>query len=472
MKRTLGKKYLNTGFVIGLLILILVNVLIYLNISFHFEDEKVINKSLRIIQASEELYSNIIEAETNRRGYLITSNDEFLKSYYPSMNSIDSSFTILNSLLTSYSEKRNIDSLQMLIFNRKDLLEESLELQEKRSRDMKSQIEFTEKGKETLDRIKELIRKIQQEETGILNNRLLEASKSSAYTLTSLVAGNIRLETERVLEESRNWLATTLESIGDAVIVTSKIGEILFMNRVAEKLTGWKSADSSGLLLDHIFRIYNEDTGEKIADPVQKVLQAGEIAKTESHTVLFTKEGGKIPIDESAAPIINEKGEIIGVVLVFRNISDRRLAEKELLNSKKFIQRIADSTPSIIYIYDLTGPKITYTNYKIESILGYSPDDVMKRGQKFFEDYIHPDDLRKLMSTYPKYSGAKDEEILNSEYRIRNSAGQWRWFRSHDVVFARDEKNRVTEILGSAFDITDRKLLEEELKKYSGHLEE
>ncbi len=491
MKRTLGKKYLNTGFVIGLLILILVNVLIYLNISFHFEDEKVINKSLRIIQASEELYSNIIEAETNRRGYLITSNDEFLKSYYPSMNSIDSSFTILNSLLTSYSEKRNIDSLQMLIFNRKDLLEESLELQEKRSRDMKSQIEFTEKGKETLDRIKELIRKIQQEETGILNNRLLEASKSSAYTLTSLVAGNIiafslmiiaivllnrnvnrRLETERVLEESRNWLATTLESIGDAVIVTSKIGEILFMNRVAEKLTGWKSADSSGLLLDHIFRIYNEDTGEKIADPVQKVLQAGEIAKTESHTVLFTKEGGKIPIDESAAPIINEKGEIIGVVLVFRNISDRRLAEKELLNSKKFIQRIADSTPSIIYIYDLTGPKITYTNYKIESILGYSPDDVMKKGQKFFEDYIHPDDLRKLMSTYQRYSGAKDEEILNSEYRIRNSAGQWRWFRSHDVVFARDEKNRVTEILGSAFDITDRKLLEEELKKYSGHLEE
>ena len=491
MKRTLGKKYLNTGFVIGLLILILVNVLIYLNISFHFEDEKVINKSLRIIQASEELYSNIIEAETNRRGYLITSNDEFLKSYYPSMNSIDSSFTILNSLLTSYSEKRNIDSLQMLIFNRKDLLEESLELQEKRSRDMKSQIEFTEKGKETLDRIKELIRKIQQEETGILNNRLLEASKSSAYTLTSLVAGNIiafslmiiaivllnrnvnrRLETERVLEESRNWLATTLESIGDAVIVTSKIGEILFMNRVAEKLTGWKSADSSGLLLDHIFRIYNEDTGEKIADPVQKVLQAGEIAKTESHTVLFTKEGGKIPIDESAAPIINEKGEIIGVVLVFRNISDRRLAEKELLNSKKFIQRIADSTPSIIYIYDLTGPKITYTNYKIESILGYSPDDVMKKGQKFFEDYIHPDDLRKLMSTYQRYSGAKDEEILNSEYRIRNSAGQWRWFRSHDVVFARDDKNRVTEILGSAFDITDRKLLEEELKKYSGHLEE
>lgn len=491
MKRALGKKYLNTGFVVGLLILVSVNVVIYLNISFHFEDEKVITKSLRIIQASEELYSNIIEAETNRRGYLITSNDEFLKSYYPSMNSIDSSFTILNSLLTSASEKRNIDSLQMLIFNRKDLLEESLELQERRSRDIKSQIEFTEKGKETIDRIKVYIRKIQQEETGILNNRLLEASKSSAYTLTSLVAGNIiafslmiiaivllnrsvnkRLETERVLEESRNWLATTLESIGDAVIVTSKIGEVLFMNRVAERLTGWKSADSSGLLIDHVFRVYNEDTGQKIADPLHRILQTGEIPKPELHTILYTKEGGKIPIDESAAPIVNEKGEIIGVVLVFRNISDRRMAEKELLGSKRFIQRIADSTPSILYIYDLTGPRITYTNYKIESILGYSPAHVMDKGRNFFEDYIHPGDLQKLRKTYQRYADAKDEEILNSEYRIRNSSGQWRWFRSHDVIFARDDKNRVTEVLGSAFDITDRKLLEEELKKYSGHLEE
>lgn len=491
MNHTQGKKYLNYGFVIGLLILVSVNVLIYLNISFHFEDERVITKSFTIIKESEELYSNIIEAETNRRGYLITSNDEFLKSYYTAMNSVDSSFTILNSILTSPNRKSNVDSLQVLIFNRRDLLEESLELQEKRSRDMKSQIEMTQKGKHTLDRIKEAIIRIQSEETAILNNRLLEAKKSADYTISSLVIGNVmafalmiiaivllnrsinkRRETEQVLEESRNWLATTLKSIGDAVIVTSKIGEILFMNRAAEKLTGWKSNDATGLLLDHIFRIFNEDTGEKISDPVLKVLNDGEISKLDEHTILYTKDGSKIPIDDSAAPIVNEKGEIIGVVLVFRNISDRRLAEKELLNSKKFIQRIADSTPSILYIYDLTGPKITYTNYKIENILGYTPDEVIKQGQSFFENYIHPEDLQKLMSTYQKYSGAKDEEILNSEYRIRNSAGEWRWFRSHDVVFARDEKNRVAEILGSAFDITERKLLEEELKKYSGHLEE
>jgi PAS domain S-box-containing protein len=490
MNRSLKKRYVNIGFVLALLILTGVNVMIYFNMSLHFEDEQVINRSLTIIQASEVLFSNIIEAETNRRGYLITSNTEFLKSYYPSLNSIDSSLTVLNSLITDPNERVQMDSLQRLIFNRKGLLGESIELRGK-SGDRTTQIVLTEQSKYSVDKIKQSIEKIQNEETKILNNRLLEAKKSSSSTLTNLVTGNIlaftlmiiavillnrsinrRRETEYVLNENRKWLATTLESIGDAVIVSSKVGEIMFMNKVAEKLTGWTSSDASGLLLDHIFNIYNEDTGEKADDPIVKVLQSGETANLNDHTVLRTKNGNEIPIDDSAAPIKNDNGEIIGVVLVFRNISERRRNEKELLSSKKFIQRIADSLPSILYIYDLTGPKITYTNYKIENLLGFNSEEVMDLGPAFFEKYIHPEDFQKLRSAYQEYSAAKDTDILNNEYRIKNAEGQWRWFRSYDVVFSRNSENRVTEILGSAFDITDRKLLEEELKNYSGHLEE
>ena len=257
MKRLLEKKYINLGFIVALIILISVNVVIYLNIRFHFEDEIVITKSLTIIQISEALYSNLIEAETNRRGYLITSNEEFLKDYYPSLYSIDSVFTQLNSIVSDPSEKLILDTLQKLIYNRKDLLEESIEFQEKRSKDYKSQIEFTKKGKIAVDKIKSGIDRIQTKEKEILNKRLLEAERSSNYTLSNLVIGNLlafsllivavfllnrninkRKEVETTLEENRNWLATTLESIGDAVIVTSKIGEILFMNKVAEELTG------------------------------------------------------------------------------------------------------------------------------------------------------------------------------------------------------------------------------------------
>ncbi|NOS85655.1 MAG: PAS domain S-box protein [Ignavibacteria bacterium] len=491
MNRLPEKKYINIGFIAALLILISVNIVIYLNIRFHFEDEEIITRSLRIIESSEALYSNIIEAETNRRGFLITNNEEFMKEYYPSVNSIDSAYSILLSIVTDYGERKTLDTLQQLIFNRKDLLQESLELQEKRFKDYKAQIEFTQNGKIYVDRIKACIESIQIKERSTLNTRLLEAGKSSSYTLVNLVIGNIiafvllilavfllnrsinkRKAAEISLEENRNWLATTLESIGDAVIVTSKMGEILFINKAAEELTGWKSSEANGLLIDHVFNIYNEDTGEKSPDPIQNVVSSRKVISLEDHTILITKDKSEIQIDDSAAPIINAKGELIGVVMVFRNISDRRKAEKEILNSQKFIKRIADSLPSVLYIYDLKGPKITFTNYKIAELLGYDAADVVKKGEEFFEKYIHPADYKKLRSNISRYYEAKDNDIITYEYRILNSEGKFRWFRSHEVVFSRNDEGTVKEILGSAFDITTRKLLEQELQKYSGHLEE
>lgn len=491
MKRLLEKKYINSGFIIALVILTSVNIVIYLNIRFHFEDEEVVTKSLTIIQTSEALYSNLIEAETNRRGYLITGNEEFMKSYYPSVFSIDSVFNLLAVIVKEPSEKLTIDTLKQLIFNRKDLLEESIEFQERKGKDYQSQIEFTQKGKITVDRIKACIERIQNNEKDILSNRMLEAQNSSSYALKNLIFGNIlayalliiavyllnrninkRKEVEQSLEENRNWLATTLESIGDAVIVTSKVGEIIFMNKVAEELTGWKSTEANGLLIDHVFNIINEETREKANDPIQSVIGSRKVISLDDNTILITKNKSEIPVDDSAAPIIDSNGELIGVVMVFRNISERRRIEKEILNNQKFIKRIADSLPSILYIYDIKGPRITFSNYKIAEILGYNSDEVIKMGQSFFEKYIHPEDLIKLRSTMAKYYAAKDNEIITYEYRIKNSEGKYRWFRSHEVVFSRNNDGNVTEILGSAFDITTRKLLEQELQKYSGHLEE
>lgn len=491
MKKIPQKKYIITGFIIALLILVAVNIVIYLNIRFHFQDEKIITQSLTIIQSSETLFSNIIEVETNRRGYLITDNYEFMKEYYSALNSIDSSFANLQSMVYEPSSKYIVDSLRILIFNRKDLLEESLELQKKKSTDIQAQIEYTRISKLSIDRIKNLIGRIQNTEKKILDTRLREAEISSKYTLTNLVIGNVvafgllifaifmlnrsikqRLAAEQTLEENRKWLATTLESIGDAVIVISRVGDILFLNKAAEKLTGWKNDDARGLLLDHVFSIRDEESGKKIESPLQQVLSRGEIARFERNAVLVTKKGRLMPIDSSAAPIINDEEASTGVVLVFRDISERRKAEQEILDSQKFIKRITDSIPSIIYIYDLSGPNITYTNYKITELLGYTSNEIVEMKEMFFENLIHKADVTKLKSLYGKYAAAKDSDILDYEYRIRNSAGEYKWFRSYDVVFSRSDDGTVREILGTAFDVTERRKLEEELQKYSGHLEE
>ena len=105
MKKFLEKKYINSGFVIALIILISVNIVIYINLRFHFEDETIIKNSLTIIQVSEALYSNIIEAESDLRGYTITNNEVYYREIKPALYSVDSSFQILNSIIQDSSER-------------------------------------------------------------------------------------------------------------------------------------------------------------------------------------------------------------------------------------------------------------------------------------------------------------------------------------------------------------------------------
>lgn len=135
---------------------------------------------------------------------------------------------------------------------------------------------------------------------------------------------------EKQVRESREWLSTVLGSIGDAVIATDTKGKVLFLNPVAEALTGWKEEETAGKPLEEIFNIINELTEEKVESPVIKVLREGTIVGLANHTVLIAKDGAKYPIDDSGAPIKDEKGNVTGVVLVFHDVTGKREAEAEL----------------------------------------------------------------------------------------------------------------------------------------------
>jgi PAS domain S-box-containing protein len=156
---------------------------------------------------------------------------------------------------------------------------------------------------------------------------VLTFAKQSAQAL----ARAHRLETERagaaLVERLRASLATTLRSIGDAVIATDAAGKVSLMNRVAEALTGFPEADALGRPLDEVFRIINEHTRAVVESPVDKVLASGGIVGLANHTVLIARDGREIAIDDSGAPIRGDAGRIEGVVLVFRDVSDRKLQE-------------------------------------------------------------------------------------------------------------------------------------------------
>ncbi len=131
---------------------------------------------------------------------------------------------------------------------------------------------------------------------------------------------------ERKLKQSEQWLATVLKSIGDAVITSDRTGKVTFMNPIAEALTGWQQEDAFGINITEVFNITHAETRTKIESPIIEALEKGVIVGIPEQTVLIAKNGGEVPIDDSAAPIKDEQENITGAVLVFRDITQFKQA--------------------------------------------------------------------------------------------------------------------------------------------------
>ena len=165
------------------------------------------------------------------------------------------------------------------------------------------------------------------------------------------------LRTARALELWR----TTLRSIGDAVIATDETGLVQFMNPVAVRLTGWIALEAAGQPLHVVFPIFNEETGEAVENPVEKVLRHGAIVGLANHTVLRRKDGQLIPIDDSAAPILDDRGQITGVVLVFRDASDEKLdvaRRSYIAQATSELLAAADQREALARVAQLAVPRL------------------------------------------------------------------------------------------------------------------
>jgi PAS domain S-box-containing protein len=140
--------------------------------------------------------------------------------------------------------------------------------------------------------------------------------------------------------DARRWLQVTLSSIGDAVITTDGHAAITFMNPVAESLTGWSQDEAAGKGLEQVFRIVNEETRKTVESPTTRALREGVVVGLANHTLLIAKDGSERPIDDSAAPIRNDEGQVAGVVLVFRDITERRREERRVTDSLAYAQAV------------------------------------------------------------------------------------------------------------------------------------
>ncbi|MBV8317624.1 MAG: PAS domain S-box protein, partial [Planctomycetaceae bacterium] len=187
-----------------------------------------------------------------------------------------------------------------------------------------------------------------------------------------------RIRVEQALHDQREWLRVTLASIGDAVIATDREGKVAFMNRAAEVLTGWSQEEATGELLGWVFHVIDGATRERIEDPVSRVLHRDIVVRRAEHTVLIARDGTERSIEDSAAPIREEGGELKGVVLVFRDVTARRLAEEAVRASEARKDAILQSALDGIIGMDHEGRVVEF-NPAAERLFGYRRDEILGR---------------------------------------------------------------------------------------------
>ena len=209
-------------------------------------------------------------------------------------------------------------------------------------------------------------------------------------------------EMESKLKENEKWLSTTLESIGDAVITTDEKGCITFMNPIAQKITEWKQEEALGKPLESIFKTINEETGTPIESPVTEVLQNGFITSMKDHTTLITKNGSQLPIDDTIAPIKDDKKNINGIVLIFQDITQRKNAEKE----KE--QLLKEKARGELFSFLLSAMPVFASNI---------PPQIRNNIAKSFAD-------RFEINMKPRFKEGTPEDTLN-QFNIFNNYNEW-----------------------------------------------
>ncbi|MDP4092604.1 MAG: PAS domain S-box protein [Bacillota bacterium] len=272
------------------------------------------------------------------------------------------------------------------------------------------------------------------------------------------------------LAEEKELLKVTLQSIGDAVITTDTKGCITLINKTAQELTGWSQEEAIDKPLNQVFFVIDERTGLTAENPVGKVLKEGNVVGLANHTALVSKDGNIVSIADSAAPIKDKTGRILGVVLVFRDVTEinrtqnaLKASEEKLKNSSEKLKTLFGFSPNPIIVTDKNGI-IFDCNQEVLRLLEYSSKKELLR--KSILDIIVPEEYDILKSKILELF--KNGMVKNSEYTVCTKNNRKLIVQSSSSLI-RNSSGQPDSIIVIAEDITDRKQAEAEIKYLSYH---
>jgi PAS domain S-box-containing protein len=272
-----------------------------------------------------------------------------------------------------------------------------------------------------------------------------------------------RQGTGHELAAERERLRITLASIGDAVISTDAEGRVTYLNPVAETLTGWSGGDAAGRPLPEVFRILHEYSREPASNPALHALREGRVVGLANHTLLIARDGTERPIDDSAAPMLDESGRPVGAVLVFRDMAERRRDEE----ARARLAAIVESSHDAIISKTLDGVIRTW-NTGAERLFGYRAEEVVGRHITLLipPERMAEDEEQKILARLSR------GELVDHYETVRMSKDGRRLDISLTVSPIRDGEGRIIGASKIARDVTERKQVEAALQEAAEALKE
>ncbi|WP_341736661.1 PAS domain S-box protein [Microcoleus sp. CAWBG640] len=276
-----------------------------------------------------------------------------------------------------------------------------------------------------------------------------------------------RKATETALQESKQQYQTLVENSPNIIERFDTELRHLYVSPSLTKITGISAEVFLGKTCRELgFPEAMINTWETAAETL---LTTGKKQTIEFETLTLN---GTRSFEMEMAPELTSQGIIESIVCISRDVTDRKQAEKALRDSQHLIQRITDTNPNLLYIYDLLEQRNIYANRSVAEMLGYGTETIKLMGANLLPTICHPEDLPMVYEAMQKCATLKDNEFVEIDYRVRNARGEWRWLHSRDTVFMRTANGEVKQTFGTSADITDRKLAEETLQRVNQELQE
>ena len=474
----------NLGPSAALLIVVAIGAISYLDDRAFKEDAAAAERSRSLVSQIQNFLFQLTDAESGARGFLLTGNPQYLEPYQAALPRISQLLSELSRPGLPFADATDAAGIAPLV--REKLAAFANGIDARRNGGVEAVLARVAadngRGRQTMEEIRRVAGRVIDAENRRFTarsadaaahanlNRLIVLLGSVILALllivsTRYVDGLVRTQDRLIVDlgnareqETRAKAAfeTTLHSIGDAVIATDSAGHIQFMNPVAEGLTGWNVSSAAGRSLPEVFRIVNESTRRLVENPADIVLRDGVVVGLANHTILLSRNGSEIPIDDSGAPIRDEFGSTTGVVLVFRDVTQRRRIQQELEESERRYRLVFDSNPEAMWVYDTDTLAFLMVNNAATQRYGYTREEFLCMTLR---DIRPPEDV-----------AAMEADVRVGERRLHTD-GPWR-HRKKDgtIIFVEITAHPI--LLGSrnarlvmAKDITERRRLEEQLRQ-------